>query len=281
MRAISGTTSSKRIGPSITKDLRKVLENSLRDDLILTPHLNNFLATWDGTIDPKVAEIIARAMAEKQRDRRGSWSASQAGKCLRRQELMFLGAPGVGSTSAQGNQILNNGRWVHLRWQATLLTAGLLDDIEVTHKKKSQRARCTLDGLGVAKSGRYSGRDFGFELKGRNEWVYQMQLGKGPDEQTRKQVDFEFLLTGLEIFVILNENKNNQAWHEWVIIRDDSRVREMASQIKELNRAVENQRLHPPLEECRKQLKSGEFYKCPYGTPGGACANAGSWPTGI
>ena len=170
---------------------------------------------------------------------------------------------------------------MHLRWQATLLTAGLLDNVEVTHKKKSQRARCTLDGIGVVRSGRYAGRDFGFELKGRNDWVYNNQLAKGPDEVTRKQVDFEFLLTGMDLFSIVNENKNNQSFHEWVIVRDEDRVHEIAKTVKELNRAVDNKKLHPMLPECSRQLKTGEFMKCPFGGPGGSCLKAGNWPKGF
>jgi hypothetical protein len=189
--------------------------------------------------------------------------------------------PQVGSADARLQSIFLNGRWVHLKWQATLMEAGLLDNIEVTHVKPSMRARCSMDGMGTGLDGRYAGREFGFELKGRNDWAFNGQTIKGVDEQTRAQVDFEFMLSGLDMFVILNENKNNQSMKEWVFFRDDERIRDMRKQVKQLNKSIEIQRLHPKLEECKKELKDGEFFKCPYGTPGGVCSASGTWPRGI
>jgi hypothetical protein len=197
---------------------------------------------------------------------------------MRRQEFQFLGMPVPGVYDPQQKRIFLNGTWMHLRNQAVLMAAGILDNIEITVKKPSQRARCTMDGMGVAKEGRYEGAHFGFEMKSRNENAYNWQLIRGVDEGTRKQVDFMFLLTGMDLFVVFNEQKNNQAVHEWVIVRDDDRVREVAKQIKEMNAAIDNQRLHPQLPECQKQLKTGEFYKCPYGGEGGVCATSGRWP---
>jgi hypothetical protein len=138
-----------------------------------------------------------------------------------------------------------------------------------------------MDGEGVAREGRYAGRDFGFELKGRNDYQWNKQTVLGVDPETRAQVDFEFLHCGFDLFVVMNENKNTQARKEWVFLRDDDRVKKMRVQLRELNRAIDIQRLHPMLPECVAQTKSGEFYKCPFGTPGGVCANSGRWPTGV
>lgn len=269
------------VGPTVSKSVQELLNSSIREDLILTPHVDDFMSRWNGDIPPWVAERLFKLMSTPDRKRVGSWSGSMAGDCLRRQELQFLGVKAVGKAEARLQMIFLNGTFTHLRWQATLLTAGLLDGIEITHRKPSWNSRCTLDGLGTAKSGRYAGREFGFELKSRNEWAFNSQTLKGVDEKTRKQVDFEFLITGLDLFVIMNENKNNQQPKEWVFARDEDRVRDMRQQVRDLNRAVEGHRLHPQLEECRKQLKSGEFYKCPFGGPGGPCANVGSWPRRI
>jgi hypothetical protein len=198
---------------------------------------------------------------------------------MRRQELAFLGMPTVGSNDPQLQLIFANGTWVHLRWQALLMTAKLLDNIEVLVKKPSQRARCSMDGMGIASRGRYKGAEFGFELKGRNEYQFGKQDATGVDDKTRKQVDFEFWLSGLDMFVIMNENKNNQLKKEWVFIRDESRVDDIKKEVKELNKAIDIQRLHPMLEECRQQTPNGEFFKCPFGGKGGPCLAAGKWPT--
>lgn len=266
----------------VSKSIKELLEEEAKDDLIVTPAYNEFLTSgWDEAIPNHVAERIANIIKKPQRDRRYSWSASSAGKCMRRQEFAFLGMPIVGQYDPRLQRIFLNGTWVHLRHQAIFLTAGILDSVEVTIRKKSQRARCTMDGMGVASRGRYEGAEFGFELKGRNQWTYQVQQIGGADEETRKQVDFEFLLSGLDVFVIFNENKTNQEIQEWVILRDEERVRDMAKQIKELNYAIDRHRLHPMLDECKRKLKSGEFYKCPYGGDGGVCASSGKWPNQI
>jgi hypothetical protein len=257
-----------------------MLENSIRDDLILTPVLDEFLVTWDGVVPEHISQRIADIMKLKLRDRRYSWSASAAGYCWRRQELAFLGMPINGANDPRMQQIFRNGSWVHMRWQATLLTAGLLDNVEVTVKKKSQRARCSMDGEGIAKVGRFKGRDFGYELKGRNGFTYTQQLSAGADEKTRAQVDFEFLLSGHDLFVVMNENKNNQEWKEWVFVRDEDRVKQMAKQIKELNAAVDRKKLHPMLDECRTRQRNSEWDSCPFGGAQGVCANVGIWPKG-
>lgn len=264
--------------PKVSNELKEILNNSIRDDLIITPLLDEFLLTWDENFSEEAAKRVQHLLTTPQRDRSASFSASSAGLCLRRQELQFLGMPVVGKTDAHLMKIFQNGRWVHLRWQALLMTAQIIDNIEVTHRKPRHRARCSLDGLGVAKRGRWVGSDFGFELKGRNDYVFKSQVIKSVDEKTRKQVDFMHLLTGLDLFVIMNENKNTQENKEWVFQREDDRVRDMAKQVKELNRAIDIQRLHPMLEECRRELKNGEFYVCPFGGPGGSCVASGNWP---
>lgn len=256
---------------NLMRDSGKVMEG----DKIISPYLDEFLVNWDGTLPTHVANRIRDLLAEPQRDRSGSFSASSAGFCKRRQEFSFLGVKPPGIIDPKLAMIFLNGRWVHMRWQATLMTAGILDNIEVTVKKPSLRARCTLDGVGTALGGHFRGTDFGFELKGRNLFTWGSQRMDGPDDKTRKQVDFMFMLTGLEAFVILNESKNDQSKSEWVYVRDEERLREAKLELDELNKAIEIGRLHPMLPECRQGR--GEFKKCPFGGSQGPCLNTGSW----
>lgn len=271
--------SAKRKPTKVSKSIQQLLEDSAKDELIVTPAYNEFLHTWDESYPPHVIERLEQVLSTPQRDRRYSWSASGAGRCKRAQEFSFLGMPVAGTYDPQQRRIFLNGTWVHLRNQATLMAAGILDNIEVTIKKKSMRARCTMDGMGTVKQGRYEGADFGYELKSANEWAYNHQFTKGVSEKTRSQVDFEFLLSGFDLFVIFNENKNNQHVNEWVVVRDESRIDIIREDLRELNAAVETHRLHPQLPECRRRLRNGEFYKCPYGGDGGVCANSGKWPS--
>lgn len=264
-----------------TPGLRRVVKEALRDDLIITPVLEEFYArNPDVVIDPKVARLIGRLLAEPQRDRRYSWSASQSGFCKRRQELAFLGVPAEHQHDTGLTRIFNNGTWVHRKWQAVLLTAGILNEVETGYRIDKLRARCSMDGQGVAKSSRFVGMDFGFELKGRNDYTYTQQASTGPDEKTRRQVDFEFFVSGLEVFTIVNENKNNSNYTEWVFYRNQERLQEVQDELRELNRAIDTQKLHGMIPECRRQERGGEFYKCPFGGGGGPCVMAGQWPSG-
>lgn len=271
----------KRKPSRVSKNVLELLEESVRDDKIVTPVYNDFLVGWDESYPPNVVERVSKVLRVGQRDRRYSWSASGAADCKRRREFVFLGMPAVVDYDPQQRRIFLNGTWVHLRNQAVLMSAGILDNIEVTVRRKSLRARCTMDGMGVAQTGRYIGAEFGYELKSANDFAYNNQVIKGASEKTRKQVDFEFLLSGFDVFVIFNENKNNQSINEWVIVRDEDRVKEIKEDLIELNAAVDNHKLHPQLPECRKRLKSGQFYECPFGGDGGVCANTGTWPNRI
>ncbi|MFE9742935.1 hypothetical protein [Streptomyces sp. NPDC006477] len=258
--------------------LREMMNESLKDDLIVTPLYEEWLdRNPDGTIDPDVAANMAALMSTPDRVRSGSFSASQAGYCLRRQELAYLGVRTPGVIAPRLKRIFNNGKWVHLRWQAQLLTAGIIDSAEATVKKPSLRARATLDGMGIAQVGRYKGYDFGLEIKGRNDYTYSDQVKNDPDEKTRRQVDFQFLLSGFDVKVILNENKNNQEFHEWVFYRDEERVADARQELEDLNRAIDRGRLHSMLPECK--ISTGEFNTCPFGGQGGPCQMSGSWPT--
>lgn len=256
-----------------------MMDESLKEDLIVTPPYEEWLdRNPEGTIDPNVAALMAQFMSTPDRDRSGSFSASQAGYCLRRQELAFLGVQPPGVHDTHTVRIFNNGKWLHLKWQAELLTAGIIDVAELTVKRPKLKARCTLDGVGVAANGRYTNYDFGLEIKGRNDYTYGDQVKNDPDEKTRRQVDMQFLLGGFDVMVILNENKNNQSFHEWVFYRDDERVDEAEMELRDLSRAIDKGRLHPMLDECK--LQTGEFNKCPFGGAGGPCQMSGRWPTG-
>lgn len=272
--------STKPTGKRPTKvsaPIKELLSESVKDDLIITHKYNEFITDWPSETYSRAAVLkMMKLMLTPQRDRKHSWSASGAGKPLRHQELQFLGIPPVGGYDPRLQRIFHNGTWAHMRMQATFLTAGLIDDIEVTNKVKSLRSRCSMDGYGVAKDGRYEGSPFGLEIKSRNEWAYNTQVIKGVDTDTRLQVDFMFMITGLDLFVVLNENKNNQDIKEWVYVRDSDRVKEIRKQVDELNRAIDIRRLHPVPDACKKRNN-----ECPWGGAKGVCGNIGRWPSKI
>lgn len=230
-------------------------------------------------------EIVAKVMAElvkKPRDRRRSFSASQAGYCKRRQELAFLGVGKPGISDPRGIRIFNNGTFVHLRWQLGLLSAGIISGIEITTDLNDGLFRATMDGVGKAKRGRFKGQRFIWEHKGRMSFAYAAQERNGtPDPKTRKQVAMQMYLTGYEVASVTNENKDNQQVSEFIIERNDEEIKDAKQELTELAQAIERQKLHPMLPECVKQNRTGEFFKCPFGGPMGPCLYAGDWPTQI
>lgn len=251
------------------------------DDLIVTPAYDEYLIrNPEITANPRVFSYVMKQITIPPRDRRRSFSASQAGYCLRRQELAFLGAPRRPTIDPRGIRIFQNGTFVHLRWQVGLLSAEIIHGIEVTVKSGDELARATMDGIGVAKRGKYKGAKFGWEHKGRMSFSFDHQEKAGtPDEKTRKQVAMQFLLTGYDVWSVTNEHKDNQTHGEFVIERDEKEIDEIRTDIKELKRAVGRQRLHPMLPECIKRNSTGEYYNCPFGTDLGSCVASGNWPS--
>lgn len=254
-----------------------------QDNLIVTPGYDEYLIkNPEVTANPEVFSYVMRQITIPPRDRRRSFSASQAGTCLRRQELAFLGAPRRPMIDPQGIRIFQNGTFGHLRWQIGLLSAGIIDGIEVTVKSGDELARANLDGMGVALRGHYKGAKFGWEHKGRMSFAFDAQERAGtPDGGTRKQVAMQMLLTGYDVWSVTNEHKDKQIHGEFIIERNEEEIDEVRQDLKALREAVDRKRLHPMLPECVKRNSSGEYYKCPFGTDLGSCVASGSWPSKI
>jgi hypothetical protein len=250
------------------------------EDLIVLPAYERYLTKYpELTENRQAVERVVRELLTPPRNRSRSFSASSAGYCLRRQELAFLGVKQNPMNNPRLARIFGNGTMVHLRWQIGLLSARIVDDIEYTVTSNSGLARATLDGIGVAMEGNYKGARFVWEHKGRMSFSFLSQTRKGePDDKTFSQVKFQFLQTGYDIAAVTNENKDTQEVDEFVIERTDEMVADAKKELRELILAVDKQRLHPMLPECQRQLKSGEFMKCPFGTTAGACLHTGSWP---
>src|SRR5215472_10451149 len=139
--------------PRVYQPKQQKFSSAVRDReyLIVTPAYDEYLVrNPEITADPKVFEYVMRQVTIPPRDRRRSFSASQAGYCLRRQELAFLGAQRRPTVDPRGIRIFQNGTFVHLRWQIGLLSAKIVHGIEITVKSANEVSRATLDGMGVA-----------------------------------------------------------------------------------------------------------------------------------
>lgn len=252
-------------------------------DLIITPNLNQWLMQHgDDELPKHVAQIIYDQLVTKPRERSASFSASSAGQCLRKQELAFLGLPQVGSIDPRLQNIFNDGKWRHLRWQAMGLMSGFLDRIEMPLYWRSRLSRGTIDGLGTVPDDHprsaIRGLEYGFELKGANPFIYHkaVKQDKGTKEEHKKQIARYFLMGGFDMFVTIYENKATQEWFEWVEFPDQDYIDAEREELDQLNHSIKTKKLHKMLPQCK--LQTGEFNDCGFGGSHGPCIKAGDWP---
>ena len=264
-------------------DLRKLARAFRATDTIVSiPYTSWLLQHGDAPLDERTAEIIKRLLMAVPRNRAVSFSASSAHVCERAQVFGYLGIDtGGGGIDAQLQNIFNDGKWRHLRWQAALMMAGILKDIEDPQTWPRKRVVGTMDGTGVVPSNHprshWRGKEFGFELKGVSAFQYPNLTE--PMEKHLQQTDTYFLMSGFELFVLLYENKTTQEWKEWVIEPDSKRMKIRQKQIDRLNDSIDTKTLPPMLHDCT--IQRGPLFNkdCPFGGRGGICVRAGKgWP---
>ena len=252
-----------------------------RSDLIITPVLEPWLLKeGDNALPLWVLRMLFDVLATPPRNRSKSFSGSAAGSCPRAQELQFANVP-QDPTDAQLQNIFNDGKYRHLRWQGMLLAAGLLTDIEYLVQWPDMLSRGSLDGRGVIPPNHHNvgwrGLEYGFELKGVSTFQYTRLVKDGPMEKHLRQIAMYFVLTNCDLFSLVYEDKTTQSWHEWVYKRSDLQafINDGEKEIWELKNAVESKKLHPILPECK--LKKGAYQQCGYGT-NGRCSAAANHP---
>lgn len=242
----------------MTQNLKRMIRTFKRSDLLITPRLESWLVQHpEGIVlDEEVASLIGDLAQSKPRYRGDTWAASSRGTCLRRQTFTFLGMPQDGRLDPRLQNLFNDGTWRHLRWQAMLLKAKLLTDVEVPVFLSRHNMVGTMDGENHREN-------FGFELKG----IYSLSGVKdGPYPYHLLQVHSYFLAKpGLEKFSLIYEDKRTQDWKEYVVEPDQELLKEVSRELRTLNRQLNKRELPDVLEECRYG-KGETFRSCPYQT---------------
>lgn len=260
--------------------MKKLLRALKRSDLILTPSIELALMRQSNRLfSPEVADFVHKQMTTPQRNRSNSFSASSAGYCLRRQIFAYIGVPteGVGS---QLSHIFYDGTWRHLRWQALLLQENLLDQAEFPLDWPAKRSKGSMDGYGRVPMNHpnkeWRGLDFGFELKGVNPFQYNSLVKTGMIDAHKRQVHRYFLVSGVDLFVVIYEDKATQNWQEWVITPDPEWLAEQEDELDTLNQHVDDATLPAVLPECAEG--KGEYKQCPYAS---MCLHMKSWDDAV
>lgn len=228
------------------------------EPLVITPRLDEWLAQHDGiTLDEKNAELLKTLTTTQPRDRSKSFSSSSRGKCKRFQVFQYLGAPKQQKFNTTLTNLFNDGTWRHLRWQMMLLSANILTDVEVPFNRPELRVRGSLDGINWLEN-------WGFELKGTNQWGYSGVAKDGPMHDHLLQIHTYFLgIPELDKFALVYESKNTNEWNEIIVHKDPNVMTAVENEIDELNTAVDDRKLPPMIPECRSGT-SKTFKDCPY-----------------
>lgn len=239
----------------MSSKLKRMLENRTTGNRLITPKIDAWLLANDGIfLSPELATRMIGLMTKRPGTRSGVLHPSSEHVCMRRQMFGYLGVEGKAHhfDSALQNKF-NNGTWIHMRWQAMLMEAGILDDIEVTVELPELRLRGSMDGVGTDDRG----NEFGFELKG---WS---AVPDAPLDYHVRQIQTYMFASGLETFSVVYEHKSSQDWTEFIVKRDDEVVELIEDRLWTLNEAIDAKTLIEPLKECRRE--AGEtFMQCPY-----------------
>jgi hypothetical protein len=268
----------------MSSSLIKTLKASkLSEQYIVTPRLNEFLMrTPNLVIDKPIADLIYDQITKQPRYRPGAFSSSSAGACLRRQVYQYLGIDSGGVNGPQLQSIFNDGTWRHLRWQATLMQAGIISHIEFPLTWGRMRSIGTVDGAGLVPADHpnfaWRGKEFGLELKGMNSWGWKYAATNGVKIPHNNQVHRYFLSSGFDLFVIIYENKDTQEWLEWVIEPDPTLMDEQREELRVLNEYVDKKQIPPMLPGCVSK-KGPEWKKelCPFAGDKGVCVRRNLW----
>lgn len=261
--------------------LGRLLRGMTAANLIITPRYNQWVVQHgDDPLEPWVAEIVLRLLTTPPRFRPGSFSASSAGECFRKQLFDFLGIDAFGMIDPQLATIFIDGKWRHLRMQANLLQAGIIQDVEFGLDWPRMRSKGSVDGVGIVPDDHphppWRGKEFGLEIKGINPHQFVQYKDNFTKEAHKAQFSRYFLSGGFDLFVIIYENKATQEWFEWVVEPDPVAVSGSRTELKVLNRSVDNERLPKRLHDC-EQRKGPVFKGCPYGGKNGVCVASDRW----
>jgi hypothetical protein len=209
-------------------------------------------------------EFALGALSKPDRVRKGTLSASSLGRCDREQQFVYLGMPKQ-SPESKAAMRMQNGSFMHLRWQMEGLTEGWLREAEVPVVENPYLLHGTMDGL------LYEGSVL--ELKSINSNGFSRVATFGPLLPHLFQMATYALCTGRTRGVFLYENKDTQEYKEIVVGAEELPLAEVEAKAMALWSAIEAQELMEPLEKCIDR-EGWVYNSCPYRD---RCLNIHRW----
>jgi hypothetical protein len=223
----------------------------------ITPKLQAWLTNHPEGVkvtDPAIMKKVEDILTGVSKSRAGAFHPSQLYQCPRAQVYGYYDVPTVREFNPQLQNIFNDGHFRHLRWQVTLLEAGILTDVEVPVYDPVNRIEGSMDGVNTKEN-------WMFELKGTSQFKQVQRNGALPAHI--KQVHAYLFVSGIPEAIIMYEDKSNQQWHEITIHRDDKIIDEIKDILSELNYSIDNDQLPQRYADCENQTGS-TYNSCPY-----------------
>lgn len=225
----------------------------------MTPTIEEFLrvnpegVVWDEAGYRLFREIVERGKGNTAAERAGRFGASSRGKCERKQIFTFLGMPGGRLLDAETQNLFNDGKWRHLRWQMMGVQSGALTHAEWPTTMKKYRVKVSMDGLNANDA-------WIFELKGDRD--FSRSMTEVPEDHDL-QIHTMLLATGWDRASYVMEDKKTQQWREIVITRNPATIVKVRDELERLNDHVERHVLPDVLPACTQG--AGPYRTCDYG----------------
>lgn len=202
----------------------------------------------------RALDFAYQALTKRDRVRKGTISASSLGECQRYQQFVYLGMPQLPHDQKNAMK-MQNGSFVHLRWQMAGLTEGWLDKAEVAVANEPLGLRGSMDGVV------YDGSIL--ELKSINNNGFSRVATFGPLVPHLFQMATYMLCTGRDKGIFIYECKDNQEYKEIVVGPEDLPMKEARDLALKSWVNIGARELVEPLEKCID--KKGWMYdSCPF-----------------
>jgi hypothetical protein len=202
----------------------------------------------------RALDFAHQMLTKRDRVRKGTFSASSLGECMREQQFTYLGMSKL-PPDAKNAMKMQNGSFMHLRWQMAGLTEGWLWKAEVAVMSTPLGLQGTMDGVCF--------EDSILELKSINVNGFSRVTAFGPLHPHLFQMATYMLCTGRRKGIFIYECKDNQEYKEIPVTDADVPLDEAELQARAMWASVDQQKLFEPLEKCID--KTGwKYNSCPY-----------------
>ena len=202
----------------------------------------------------RAIDFAQAQLGRADRKRKGTLSASSLGECERYQQFVYLGMPKL-LPDAKNMAKMQNGAFMHLRWQMEGLTEGWLTYAEVPVKSDAYHLTGTMDGV------LFNGAIL--ELKSINANGFSRVMTFGPLTPHLYQMATYMLCSGEEKGVFIYESKDTQEYTEIVVDPDDLPMTEMVDKAEHMWQTTRAEQLSEPQGDCIDQ-KGWKYMSCPF-----------------